>query len=214
MLHNWRSELQFEENYNEFLRLLQDEDYLEVTFDKESGGVSAVHKLHKFDKQIGPYGVRRGDYELTVVKVLRRLGHRIVLEAEPSSGEKKCDGLLDDVPTEIKAIEGTGEWAISTKLLNAERQRAQCVALYFPRVDLFSLNRVVDGIGKYSANPEFKGSLNINQILAVTEDGLLGVWDKKATPIEGWSIWEGFRRQNGANPFTISPSNAKVKRIL
>ena len=204
------SELQREENWNEFLRLLQNDDYLEVTRDETSGGVSAVHKLHKLDKQMGPYGVRRGDYEMMVIKVLRGLGHRIVLEAEPSSGEKKCDGLLDDVPIEIKAIEARGEWAISTKLLKAERQHAQCVALYFPREDLFSIDRVVDGIGKYSANPELKEELNINQILAITEDGLLGVWDKKATPIEGWSVWEGFRRQNGANPFTISPSDAKV----
>ncbi len=188
MLHNWRSELQFEENYNEFLRLLQDEDYLEVTFDKESGGVSAVHVLHKFDKQIGPYGVRRGDYELAVVKVLRRLGHRIVLEAEPSSGEKKCDGLLDDIPTEIKAIEGTGEWAISTKLLKAERQHAQCVVLYFPEEVLYSFFRVSEGIRLFGTSPEVNPESELTRILVIVGDELVACWNKKATPIEGWSI--------------------------
>ena len=42
-----RSELQREENYLEYLRLLENDDYLEVTFDEESGGVSAVHKFAK-----------------------------------------------------------------------------------------------------------------------------------------------------------------------
>ena len=52
-----RSDPQLEENYDEYLRLLQNDDYLDVTRDEESGGVSAVHKLHKFDKQIGAFGI-------------------------------------------------------------------------------------------------------------------------------------------------------------
>jgi len=205
-----RSDLQLEENYNEFLRLLQDDDYLEVTHDEESGGVSAIHILHKFDKQTGPYGVRRGDYEMKVVKVLRELGHRIVLEAEPSSGEKKCDGLLDDIPTEIKAIEGMGEWAISTKLLNAEKQRARCAVLYFPEEGLYSSFRVSEGVRLFGSSPDISKESELTRILVIVNDELVACWDKETTPIEGWSVWEGLRRQNGANPFTISPSDAKV----
>ena len=204
------SDVQREENWNEYLRLLQDDDYLDVTLDDSSGGVSAVHKLHKFDKQMGAFGIRRGDYERKVVEILRRHGHRIVLEAEPPSGDKKYDGLLDDIPVEIKAIEGNGTWAISAKLRYAEKQRAKCVVLYFPRMELFSEERIFDGLGKFMADPSIDNEQNIDQLLAVSDTGLLGAWDKKATPIEGWSILEGFRRQNGANPFTISPSDAKV----
>lgn len=131
-----RSDFQREENYNEYLRLSLNDDYMDVTLDIDSGGVSAVNKLHKFDKQIGRIGIRRGDYELAVVAVLRKQGHRVVLEAEPSSGHKKYDGLLDDIPMEIKAIEGNGAWSISTKLYEAEKQHAKCVVLYFPEEKL------------------------------------------------------------------------------
>ena len=109
------SELQREENWNEFLRLLQNDDYLEVTRDETSGGVSAVHKLHKFAKTKGPSGMRQGDYERSVLDVLRKQGHRVILGPETNTpGVKSFDGFLDDVPMEIKAIEGRGTWAIST----------------------------------------------------------------------------------------------------
>ena len=205
------SDLQREENYNEYLRLLQDDDYLDVTYDNESGGVSAVHKLHKFDKQPGLYGLRRGDYERLSINVLREGGYRIILESEHSKQNTRiCDGYLDDIPLEIKAVEGDGIWTICTKLLQAEKQHAQSVVLFFPDIKLFSEERVFDGLGKYLANPDVGSERIIRQLLAVSREEVLAIWDKKATPIEGWSVWEGFRGQNGANPFTIPPSDAKV----
>lgn len=184
-----RSELQLEENYNEYLRLLQDDDYLEVTRDEESGGVSAVHKLHKFAKKKGPSGMRQGDYERTVLDVLRKRGHRVILGAETNHpGVKSFDGFLDDDPMEIKAIEGLGIWAISTKLRYANKQRARRVVLYFPCRELFTEERILDGIGKYLADPSVGNKQNIKQLLAISGNEFLGAWDKKATPIEGWSI--------------------------
>ena len=50
----------------------------------------------------------------------------------------------------------------------------------------------------------------VTRVVAIVDGSLRAIWDKKATPIEGWSIWEGLRGQNGANPFTIPPSDAKV----
>ena len=205
-----RSDPQLEENYDEYLRLLQNDDYLDVTRDEESGGVSAVHKLHKFDKQIGAFGVRRGEYERRAVEILRKRGHRIVLEAEPSSGDKKCDGLLDDIPVEIKAIEGDGTWAISTKLRAAQKQHAQSVVLYFPEEEQYSAFRVSEGIRLALSSPGSDKEPAFSQLRVIVRDRLVAEWDKKATPIEGWSFKEGLRRQNGADPFTISPSDAKV----
>ena len=140
------SDLQREENYNEYLRLLQDEDYLDVTYDNESGSVSAVHKGHRLDKSQGPGGEKRGDYELKTVAAIRRGGHSIVLLKESGEvGVKQYDGLLDGVPCEIKAVEMLGRWTIRTKIANAIRQGAQCVALFFPDASLFSEQRVKDG---------------------------------------------------------------------
>ncbi|MBR3406824.1 MAG: hypothetical protein IKG92_07990 [Bacteroidales bacterium] len=205
------SDLRREENYNEFLRLCQNNDYLDVTFDEESGGVSAVHRFHKFDKQKGVFADRRGDYERKVLEILRKNGDRIILESEISSeGNRICDGLLNDIPVEIKAIEGLGTWSISTKLLDAEQQHAKTVIFYFPNKDLYSENRVNEGIRLANSSPKSKGVWQTSNIIIAIGEQLETGWNKKATPIEGWSVLEGLRGQNGANPFTIPPSDAKL----
>lgn len=200
-----------EENYQEYLRLCANPDYGEVILDELSGGVSAIHRFHKFDKQVGPFGIRRGDYERMALEVLRRYGHRIVLESEMGSpGIKMCDGLLDDTPMEIKAIEGTGTWTISTKLLEAEKQHAQCVVLFFPKEELYSGIRIMEGLRLYSSNPVNHNNPGLTNLVALAGQRLVAYGDKKATPVEGWSILEGLRGQNGETPFTIPPSDAKV----
>ena len=77
------------ENYQEYLRLKNDSDYLDVTFDEQSGGISAIHREHKFDKQMGPFGCRRGDYEVVVISALRKNGYRVILESEKSQNNVK-----------------------------------------------------------------------------------------------------------------------------
>ena len=205
-----RSEYLVEENYSEYLRLLQNADYLEVTFDEESGGVSGVHKYHKFDKQRGAYGFRRGDYERQALDILRCNGFRAVLESEiGSQNTKRCDGYLNDSPMEIKSVEGSGLWAISTKLRNAVKQKAHCVVLLFPKADEFSWFRVKDGLRLFLSSPETNKDY-LEFLIIIAGDRIVASWNKKTTPNEGWSIWEGLRGQNGADPFTILPSDAKV----
>ena len=183
------SDLQREENYYEYLRLLQDNDYLDVTYDNKSGGVSAVHKLHKFAKKKGADGMRQGDYERTVLDVLRKNGHRIVLGAEMNTpGVKSFDGFLNDIPMEIKAIEGSGLWAVSTKLLQAEKQNAECVVLYFSREELYSSFRIHEGVRLFRSGLGLAREPNLSSLIVVVRDDLVAEWDKKATPIEGWSI--------------------------
>lgn len=163
--------MQREENYNEYLRLKQSSDYLDVTYDEESGGVSAVHKFHKFDKQKGSMSIRRGDYERTVIEVLRKQGHRIVLEEETNMpGVKSYDGYLDDLPMEIKAVEGIGTWSISTKLRNAGKQQAKCVVLFFPEKSLYSPFRITEGIRLVNSSPDKEVISELSRILVVVED--------------------------------------------
>ena len=189
------SNLQREENYNEYLRLLQNDDYVDVTYDNQSGGMSAVHTKHKLAKQMGAYGLHQGDYEIAALHVLRKYGHRVVLGAEMNTpGIKSFDGFLDDVPMEIKAIEGRGIWAISTKLRQAEKQNAQCVVLYFPDESLYSPNRIREGVRLFTSVPGCDQVSTISRLVAVVQDRVAADWHKKATPIEGWSIWEGLRR--------------------
>lgn len=184
------SDLRREENYNEYLRLLQDDDYLDVTYDEQSGGMSAVHKLHKFDKQHAANGMRRGEHERVVLDVLRGCGHRVVLGAETNTpGVKSFDGYLDDAPMEIKTIEGNGTWAISSKLRYAEKQRAQSVVLFFPEEDNYSPFRVNEGIRLFCSDPgRDRDDSVMSRLLILVNHHLVASWNKKATPIEGWSI--------------------------
>ena len=57
------SDQQREENFQEYLRLLNNPDYVDVTFDEQSGGVSAIHRNHRFDKQMGPDGQSGRNWE-------------------------------------------------------------------------------------------------------------------------------------------------------
>ena len=205
------SDTQREENFDEFLRLQQDHDYLDVTYDEQSGGVSAVHIQHKFAKKKGVNGMRQGDYERTVLDVLRKCGHRIVLGPETNMpGIKSFDGFLDDIPMEIKAIEGNGLWAVSTKMLQAEKQRAECVILFFPQEEFYSSFRISEGIRLFRSGLGHSKEPHLSRLMVIVRDDLVIEWDKKATPIEGWSIQEGLRRENGADSYTLSPSDAKI----
>ena len=144
------SDQQREENYQEYIRLLNDSDYIEVTFDDQSGGVSAIHSSHRFDKQIGPNGIKRGYYEYHVLNVYRKAGHSVILLKESEEvGKKQYDGLLDSIPCEIKTIERIGRWTIRTKIGDAIKQGAIIVVLYFPEPMLFSQELVQNGWKDY-----------------------------------------------------------------
>ena len=145
------SDQQREENFQEYLRLREDPNYYDVTFDEKSGGVSAVHIEHMFDKQIGPFGYKRGQYESDSASILRNNGHTVILESEYPKGDgvKICDATLDGLPAEIKAIEGGGRWAICSKLVQAIKQGADWVILRFPDKVEFSRERIEEGWSMY-----------------------------------------------------------------
>ena len=165
-----------EENFQEYLRLKGDQDYLDVTFDEVSGGVSAVHKEHCFDKQMGPFGCRRGDYERHVINVLRKNGYSVILlpERMPKSVNiKQFDALFDYEMSEIKTVEGRGHWSIRTKLYDAAKQGADVVILYFPEKQLFSESRIQENWVMNNAYAESVPDMHqIKRLFVVVEDRL------------------------------------------
>ena len=176
-----------EENYQEYLRLLNNPDYYDVSFDEESGGVSAIHQNHRLDKQMGPFGCRRGDYEIRVLSILRNNGFRVVLEAEEKTNYRKnFDGYLNDTSMDIKAIESDGVWSISTKMREAEKQGATVVVFYFPEPSLYSRERVLDGISKYENNPKIQAMKTIDSCMVVAGDQLVDYLKRITTPSAEW----------------------------
>ena len=166
---------QREENFQEFIRLRNDPDYYDVTFDEKSGGVSAIHKEHQFDKTVGPFGYKRGLYERIVLTALRKHGHRIILNKEDSGLYliKTCDGFLDGKTAEIKTIEGDGKWAIRTKIEVARKQNASCIILFFPTPETFSAKRIQSGWNDYlKANPGEEGGF---QVFAIYGDTIIEI---------------------------------------
>lgn len=143
------------ENYSEFQNLSNNADYYDIRFDWMSGGVSAIHKDHCFDKSIGPFGIKRGDYERYIVDVLRSNGHRIILLSEVSDDceRKSYDCLLDEVAGEIKTVEGDGLWAVRTKFYQAAKQNASYLILYFPDNQLYTYDRVIRGWRLFLSDP-------------------------------------------------------------
>lgn len=165
------SDQQREENFQEYLRLLNNPDYVDVTFDEQSGGVSAIHCNHRFDKQMGPDGMKRGNYEQKAVEAFRKAGHSIILLQESAEvGKKQYDGLLDGVPCEIKSVEQMGRWTIRTKIGNAIKQRASIVVLFFPNANLFSPKWVEAGWKDFLDYTDSTECIPEIQLLCVVDD--------------------------------------------
>ena len=167
------SDQQREENYQEYLRLLNDPNYYDVSYDNRSGGVSAVHKDHQFDSQIGTFGIKKGENEKISVKILRDRGHAVILESEKApDGIMSPDGSIDGIIMDIKAVEGLGKWAIKDKLHIAARQGASYVVLYFHDKRLFSNERIEDGLVKYSNDQASLKYHIIKRVLCIVEKGI------------------------------------------
>jgi hypothetical protein len=163
---------QREENFQEYLRLLQDPNYVEVTFDYESGGVSAIHREHKFDSRVGPFGIKKGEYEKNAVTILRNRGHLITLESELApNGVKTPDGWIDGLIMDIKSTDNNGKWAIKKKFHNAAKQGSECVILYFHKKELYSKERIDDGWDKFLEDIDSQRYFNtIKKVVCIVED--------------------------------------------
>lgn len=159
----------------EYERLKLSEEYKDVIFDKDSGGLSAVHIEHNFDPTIGKFGIPRGDYEKLSTEALRKAGHKVILASEHGeTGVKTPDGFLDDIKMDIKGVEGTGKWTIKNKFLSAGKQEVETVILYFHDKDMYSLERVKEGWFYYLY--DLKGhSQTIRNILCVVDGEVLKI---------------------------------------
>lgn len=158
-----------EENYQEYLRLKQNPDYYDVTFDEQSSGVSAVHKEHCFDKQFGPFGPKRGEYELSVARILRSRGYVVSLESEFPKGKgiKAFDAFINGAISEIKTVESDGRWSIRTKIQSAVRQRAELLVLYYPKKELYSEEKIYEGWDLVLLSTD---TVHLREIITIVEE--------------------------------------------
>jgi hypothetical protein len=142
-----------EANRIEYHRLLEDSNYTDVRFDKQTGGLAAIHIEHKFDPRIGIFGIPRGDYERITADVLYEYGMSVILGSEkPKFNKKVSEGFLDEKRFEIKGVEGTGKNNIINNLKDTNKKEAEIIVLYYHDKDMFSEKQVQESYQSYLRN--------------------------------------------------------------
>lgn len=166
--------LKMEQRRELYQQYKDDPNYKDVIFDEKSGGLSAVHILHKFDSDMGLFGIKKGQYEKDCVGVFRKKGHVVILNSEKMGYKVKTpDGYLDGVLMDIKSIESTGKWAVKDKLHDATKQGVECVILYFPKKYLYSIERLNDGWDNFIRDKASqKYPQTIKRIICVVENDI------------------------------------------
>ena len=157
------------EKYNSY----NTNDWIRAKFDEHSGGYWVFHKDHQFDPTIGKFGFPRGDYEKKASEVLVKYGMSVVLHSEKSEYETKIsDGLLNNILFDIKGIEGKSSRIVKDKIMEASRQGAEIVVLYYHDSNMFDIDFVRAGYEKYLTNSKNK---RIKKVYCVVGKCLYGI---------------------------------------
>lgn len=107
-----------------YRRLKEDKNYRHVKYDRTSGGMSASHKEHNFDK-VG------GVYERMVQKAGRKSGHAVIFEKEGGNviGQRYTEGTWDGMLCEVAGRETATVENIKKGLLHCAAKRVTEVAI-------------------------------------------------------------------------------------
>jgi hypothetical protein len=146
-----------EANGKEYKQLKKNPDYTGkyadmLKFNPKTGGMTAVHNDHNFDPTPSKIfkDVFRGDYERNAVNVLYNYGRKVILTAEMKFNMRTFDGLLDDVPFDIKGIEKHITFkSIKRRFEDASDQNAEIMVFYFHDSNMFSYDQLKRGYLKY-----------------------------------------------------------------
>lgn len=151
----------------EFRKLQKDENYIDVRFDKKTGGVTATHKGHITHD--GPKaqrffeGLTSSDLERECQEQLFRMGHTAILlnESKKVKGNflPALDLRLDDRLMDIRSITGKG-WYSNVFVKKNEQlrrfnrrtdieEKADTLCLYFYEASLFDEQKMLKSINYF-----------------------------------------------------------------
>lgn len=132
------------ERWDEYQRLNNDEDYYDVEYNVENGGVKATHVDHNFDEN-------KGWYEEKVQTAGFLNGHSVILGAEYHNiyQHRNYEGLWDGMPFEIAGAESATSNNIRNALKHcAAKPDTRIAVLFFPN-DNFTTQAFNDGFAKF-----------------------------------------------------------------
>ncbi len=149
-------------------------DYKDCKFNWINGGLKATHKGHSFDPN-------KGHYEKEVQEVGFKNGHRVVLENEKNGEDKQrfAEGLWNGKTFEIGTSLGVGNNNIKHILNHCKDKDAKIAVIYFPKEELFTRERLFDGIYKYNGQAEYR----FEQIIYIVGENINYI-NKKSHPIK------------------------------
>ena len=131
--------------------LLADTNYKNVRFNRETGGLMATHVEHCFN-------IINGQYEKDVQKIAFEEGHSVILTSErgKQDGQNYVDGIWDGMTFEIGTSLGVGKNNIKGILKHCQSKNAKNAVIYFPNKDLFSKDRLTQGVLQYEGQTEYR----------------------------------------------------------
>ena len=139
------------DNAEQYRTLKANPDYKDVDFDWKTGGLKATHKDHNFDK-VG------GQYELEAQRAEFKDGNKVIFGSEKGGviGQKYIEGLWNDHSFEIGSSLGTGKNNIKGILNHCKDKEAEVAVIYFPKPELYSFERLKNGIKRYNGQTDHR----------------------------------------------------------
>lgn len=169
-------------NKAEYKRLLKDENYIEVVFNKKTGGLKATHVGHithdtpKAERFFG--GLTSSDLERECQDQLVAMGHKAILcdESKKERGNylPALDILVDDVLMDIRAITGKGWYSNVFVKKNDQLRRynaradiegkADTLCLYFHNPKLFDEGKMQKSLNFFRFYRDQDGELLVKHL--------------------------------------------------
>jgi SPP1 gp7 family putative phage head morphogenesis protein len=145
-----------EERRQEYLKLKSDNQYEDIVFNEENGGLKATHVLHSFNN-------KTGHFEKEARDLLFKESNKVILQKEitpagetAKDGVKIPDGYLNDMSFEIASISNKGKNAVKRALKHCADKKAEVAVIYFSQGELYSKERWEIGVKQYYGIYQFR----------------------------------------------------------
>ncbi|ADX66849.1 phage minor head protein [Weeksella virosa] len=160
---------QYAANYQAYRKLKKDTNYFDVAFDKQSGGMKAIHKEHNFDN-------KTGWTEKEVQNIGFKNGYSVILDKEIMNVYKlrNTEGFWNNLPFEIASTETATENNIRNGLKHcASKKKTRIAILYFPNNN-FQYEIFKKGLAKYNGlKADEKQFLKFDRIICISGDKIV-----------------------------------------
>jgi hypothetical protein len=158
-----------ENNHKKFIDYSKDNNYNDVSFSWNNGGLTATHKDHIFDP-------KKGSYEKNVQNVGYKNGNSVIFESETGKGigERYTEGFWDGKMFEIASTEtGTDSNILKGLKHCASKRNTEVAVIYFPNKN-FELSSFNKALSRYKGLEKLNDGqfIKFNKIVVVESENI------------------------------------------